>query len=41
MRENLSATSVAWLVQGALVLQGIVLLFFARSAFRQTPANVS
>jgi O-antigen/teichoic acid export membrane protein len=34
-RENISATSVAWLLQGTLALQGMILLFFARTAFQQ------
>ena len=36
LREHLSATSVAWLLQGALVFQGVALMFVARSAFRLT-----
>jgi O-antigen/teichoic acid export membrane protein len=41
LRENFSAISVAWLFQAALVVQGMVLLFLARSAFRQPPINAS
>lgn len=33
-RESVSATCIAWLVQIALVVQGLILLFLARSAFR-------
>jgi teichuronic acid exporter len=39
-RENLTAVSIAWVLQCMLILQGIALLFFARSSFRQ-PIAVS
>jgi PST family polysaccharide transporter len=34
-REHLSPTSVAWLLQGTLAMQGLILLYLGRSSFQE------
>jgi O-antigen/teichoic acid export membrane protein len=41
LHQDFSVIPVAWLLQATLVVQGVVLLFLARSAFRQPPINAS
>jgi hypothetical protein len=41
LHKDFSVISVAWLLQGMLVLQGVALLFFTRSFFRRRVAASS